>query len=157
MEDDLHSSVFSVSLVTILPNEMDKYAYYVNYNATQIGANANDECDDYTGNDSDSSSEFNSQSAENCTLIRNVTTNKADLMYRRISNYMGDSRMCVEFANIRLFSSHKSQRQHKYLKRFLFLFGFASALLVLSQLYLTNYFNGSLFESKFDRQTHCAC
>lgn len=133
---------------------MDSYDYYVNYNATQT--EANDECDDYTGNDSDSSSELNSQSAENCTLIRNETTNKADLMYRRISNYMGDSRIFVEFANIRLFSSHKSQRQHKYLKRFLFLFGFASTLLVLSQLYLTNYFNGTLFESKSHKKAQCA-
>lgn len=116
-------------------------AHYVNCDATQI--------EDSTGNDSDSSAEFDSHATENCNLIRNTNANATDLIYRRISNYMGDPRIFSDFTDFRIFSSHKNQRQNKYLKRFLYLFGFASTLLVLSQLLLTNYFNGSLFESKF--------
>lgn len=116
----------------------------VDYNAIQL--NLSDESDNETGSDaSDSSITTNSQATESCTLIRNNHANQTNVIYRRISNYMGDTRFLAEYGNFQIFSTHKSTRQHKSLKRFLFLFGFASTLIILSQLYLSLYFDGSSF------------
>lgn len=108
-----------------------------------------DESDNETGSDvSDTMIPINSQANESCTLIRQNRANQTDVIYRRISNYMNDTRFLADYGNFQIFSTHKSSRQNKSLKRFLFLFGFASTLIVLSQLYLSLYFDGSSFGSR---------
>lgn len=121
-----------------------------NVNCHSIQMESNEDSDDCTGSDSESPIENSSKASERCTLIRNDHANKTDVIYRRISSYMGDSRLFTELADFQFFAStKKSARQNKSLKRFLFLFGFASTLLILSQIYLTFYFDGSSYESKF--------
>lgn len=118
-------------------------------NFDSIQVNLSEDSDNDTGSDaSDSSNTINSRVTERCTLIRNNSENQTDVIYRRISNYMGDTRFLAEYGNYQIFSTHKISRQNKSLKRFLFLFGFASTLIVLSQLYLSLYFDGSAFGSR---------
>lgn len=134
-------------MVVIVCNEMDDCADNDNYAAIQM--ELNEESDESIGSDNDSSFERNSTDTESYTLLRNKHANKTDLIYRRISNYMGDSRFFTELSGFHIFSSaQKSTRQNKSMKRFLFIFGFASTLLILSQIYLTLYFDGS-YDSKF--------
>ena len=120
--------------------------------------NLSEESDNDDGSDSDASdSSISAHSGhiklESCTLIQNnKRANQTDVIYRRISNYMGDTRFLAEYGNLQIFSTHKSMRQNKSLKRFLFLFGFASTLILLSQLYLSLYFYGSSFGSKLTKE-----
>ncbi|XP_031639478.1 beta-1,3-galactosyltransferase 1-like [Contarinia nasturtii] len=96
-----------------------------------------DESDDDAGSDT--------STQESCTLVRNDSVNKTDAINRRISNYIGDSRHSAEYNNFEMLPSHKLSRRNKYLKLFLCIFGFSSTLIILSQIYLSLYLDGSAF------------
>lgn len=96
--------------------------------------------------DDDAGSDTSTQ--ESCTLVRNDSANKTDAINRRISNYIGDSRFFVDYDHFEMFQSHKSSRRNKYIKRFLYIFALASMLIVLSQVYLSVYFDGLSFGCK---------
>lgn len=124
---------------------------YVNCDLVQLVINEDSE-DDAGSDTTDSSITINSHATEKCLLIRNGNVNQSDIIYRRISNYMSGSKLLTDLHDLRLFSSeHKSSRhsQNKSIKRFLFIFGFASTLIVLSQLYLTLYYDDASLQGWF--------
>lgn len=111
-----------------------------------------------------SNSNDNSDATENCTLLRsgscNTTTNNTnnnnnynpqqqnDVIYRRIANYAPNSKIDTDFdddlemygASPQYHSSSRQPLQSKSVRRFLFIFGFASTLIILSQIYLSLYY-----------------
>lgn len=132
---------------------MDKCVDYNSIRVNLSEESGNDDGSDSDASDSSISAHSHQIRLESCTLIQNnKRANQTDVIYRRISNYMGDTRFLAEYGNLQIFSTHKSLRQNKSLKRFLFLFGFASTLILLSQLYLSLYFYGSSFGSKWTKE-----
>lgn len=128
---------------------MDKCVDYSPIRVNLSEENDNDDCNDSDASETSTNAHSGQIKLESCTLIQNKKrANQTDVIYRRISNYMGDTRFLAEYGNLQIFSTHKSLRQNKSLKRFLYLFGFASTLILLSQLYLSLYFYGSSFGSE---------
>lgn len=114
---------------------------YVAYKSIQV--NHSDESDNDNGSDSsDQSTIINSQLSDYRASIQNNRVNQTDVIYRRASNtILNDTRIPDENGKIQQFSNHKSSRKNKLLNWFLFLFGFVSTLIVLSQLYLLIHFD----------------
>lgn len=106
--------------------------------------------------------------AESCALLLQDNEKSNDIILRRIAHYTdGGSRFQRKFQNndydddhdnddanqqrnIR-FDTSSRQSNKKSLKRFLLIFGFASTLIILSQLYLLFYYDDPSVQGKFVR------
>lgn len=111
-----------------------------------------------------------SYATENCALLLQDNENSNDIILRRTAHYTdGGSRFQRKFQNndyddendsdndvsvqqksIR-FDTTSRLSNKKSLKRFLFLIGFASTLIILSQLYLLFYYDERIVQGAFER------
>lgn len=116
---------------------MENCVEYANSNSIQV--ELNDECNDDTGSEtSDTFTAFSS-------LIQNDNRTNTDTTHRRVVKYMGKPKFLIKYDNQQIFSSQKSTRYNKSVKRFLFLFGLATMLIILSQIYLSVDIDGTTF------------
>lgn len=105
---------------------------------------------DFDDNSSDTSTN-NSDATEHFSLIgNNRKESHNDRIYRRISNYMKDSRNVADCDAMEFYTtSSQSHRQspNKSFKRFLFVFGFASTIITIF-LYLSLYYDEPSLQGK---------
>lgn len=117
---------------------MDNSGNYMIYDATDVLCN--EESDDETNSDaSDLLEMYSADATEECRFLQIENANQRRNMRRRIFNYIGPPRLL----------SHKSTRQNKSIKRFLFFFGFTSTLIILSQIYLSVSYDEYSLEGSF--------
>lgn len=101
-----------------------------NSDNSKIDVAYNVEFDDDSGNDdsSDSFGAFNSEATEDCQFLHYKNSkSKSRNNIRRIQNNIGP------FG----FASHTFSRHNKSIKRFIFVFGLTTSLIVLAQIYLS--------------------
>lgn len=85
------------------------------------------------------------QATETSKLIQIHNVNKADAIYRRGLNANSNAKFLLDNEDLQYFHQQKTrQSQNRTSKQFLFLFGFATTVIILSQLYLSLYYHDPL-------------
>lgn len=105
---------------------------------------------DSSSDENDCIEEIDEQTAETCKLILIQNVNEPNATYRRSQNSNTNSKFSYENDDF-IYYNHLKTRQapNKTSKKFLFLFGFATTIIILSQIYLSLYYSDPLGRGNF--------
>lgn len=121
---------------------MNSIVEYTSLSPADVAIYSSNDCTESDCTDSDDPNEY---STDNCKLIQSAERAKSTKNPNCLQSDNNNKNVYPDFDNDLAFSSNRHrQKQSKSLKQFLFLFGFASSIIILSQLYLSIYFNDPL-------------